>query len=86
MKTTFLSLQAEKILTECLSSEFGIQVLVHENGHGTVTPALRARQILYRFRQELPNPEFKTIMIKLCPKDPDHRLWIIKRSPEEEGE
>jgi len=79
---SILSNQAESVLRQALESPLGIQVLVYqdrENGAVT-TPTLRARQILYRFRHEIGDKELEKIQIRLCPTDPDQRLWLIKMS------
>ncbi len=75
---TILREQAEKILREALEARIGIQILIHEEQKGTVTPSLRVKQILYRFRQEIGDKELEVIQIRLCPSDPDHRLRLIK--------
>ena len=73
--------QCAAILRSAVESRLGIQVRVLESGGGVVTPSLRAKQILYRFRKELGDAEFQTLAIRLCPHDPDHVLWIT-RQPE----
>jgi len=76
---TILQNQATSVLRQALESPLGIQVKINQDeGKSVVTPSLRARQILYRFRQELGDIELNQIQIKLCPTDPDHRLWLVK--------
>jgi len=79
---TILREQAEKILREALSAQIGIQILINEEQKGTVTPSLRVKQILYRFRQEIGDRDLEVLQIRLCPSDPDHRLWLIKGETE----
>lgn len=75
---TILREQAEKILYGALQVRVGLQVKVLEEGEGIITPSLRAKQILYRFRQEIGDVELQRLAIHLCPEDPDGRLWITK--------
>jgi hypothetical protein len=76
---SILSNQAENVLRTALESPYGIQILIYEDPPGqVVTPTLRARQILYRFRQEIGDKDMDQIQIRLCPTDPDHRLWLVK--------
>ncbi len=76
---SILSAQAESCLRQVLKAKYGIQIYVAQTGlGGVVTPALRARQILYRFRQEIGDAELNKIQIKTCPHDPDNRLWLLK--------
>ena len=70
---------AQNILDACLSSVHGIIINIETpEGEDVNTPALRAKQILYRFRQELPNPEYKSIQIRQSPDNPNNSLWLIK--------
>ena len=88
---TLMATQAEAVLRAAARSEFGIRVRVIALRDDIMTPALRARQVLYRFRNELGAEEFKDLQIRLSPDDPEHRLWIIRggltsdaeRSPED---
>lgn len=68
------------ILNEAISRETGIVVRVESPG-GMVTPVLRAKQVLYRFKSE--NTDFKNLQIRISPDDPDHELWLIKTQPGE---
>ena len=78
---TILREQAERILRQAQESRLGIRILITEDqgqGTGTVTPSLRAKQILYRFRREIGDVELLSLQIHLYPKDPNHRLLITK--------
>lgn len=75
---SILRQQAENILRQALESRVGVQVKINEETVGTVTPSLRAKQILYRFRKEIGDVELLKLQIRLCPGDPDRKLWIIK--------
>jgi hypothetical protein len=78
---SILATQAESCLRQALEAQYGIQVLILQDNGGVVTPALRAKQILYRFRREIGDIELNKITIRSCPSDPDHRLWLIKQMP-----
>lgn len=75
---TILRDQAESILRQALSARVGIQIRILEEIPGTITPSLRIKQTLYRFRREIGDVELKGLQIRLCPHDPEHRLWITK--------
>jgi hypothetical protein len=75
---SILSSQAENCLRTALASPLGIQIRILEDGEGVVTPSLRAKQILYRFRREIGDVELNKISVHFCPSDPDHRLWLLK--------
>ena len=66
---------ARNILAEALRSEIGICILI-EPTDPTIGATLRAKQILYRYKQE--NADYQILQIRLDPTNPDHRLWIIK--------
>jgi ClpP class serine protease len=68
------------ILREAISRETGMVIRVESPG-GMVTPVLRAKQVLYRFKSE--NTDFKNLQIRISPDNPDHELWLIKT---EEGQ
>lgn len=73
-----MSLQADiarNILDIALRSHVGIRVQIESNPI-SVGATLRAKQILYRFKQE--NSEFKILQIRLDPVDPDNFIWITK--------
>lgn len=83
---SILAQQAELALRAAYNSEFGVQVLcAHDLGNPVVTPSLRTKQILYRFRREIGDVELLKIQIRLCPHDPNNRLWLI-RTQNEQGE
>ncbi len=75
MSQTLYQQVATRILQSAVESSVGIQVII-EATPGTMTPTYRAKQILLRFKRE--NIAFQLLQIKLCPHDPDHRLWLIK--------
>lgn len=75
---TILRDQAESILRQAANARVGIQIRILEEIPGTVTPSLRVKQTLYRFRREIGDIELMGLKIYLCPHDPDRRLWIIK--------
>ena len=77
---TILRDQAESILRQALAAPVGIQIRVLEEIPGTVTPSLRVKQILYRFRKEIGDVDLKSLQIWLCPHDPDRRLWIVENA------
>lgn len=75
--TSPLQIAASKVLYAAVAAEVGIVVRTES--------ALRAKAILYRFRQEIGDPILSSIQIRLSPDDPDHELWLIKlgaKSPE----
>jgi len=76
--TTLLAQSCENVFRQCLEAEHGIEITVIGD-EGATTPSLRARQILYRFRKELNNPEFLDISIRLSKTDPDRKLWLINK-------
>jgi hypothetical protein len=64
------------ILRQCLESDVGIEILVETDpSRDVVTPTLRAKQVLYRFKSQ--NPDYAGIQVRLSPDDPDHKLWLI---------
>jgi hypothetical protein len=73
---TLLADSARNILREAIVSELGIVVRVQPTSD-MIAPALRAKQVLYRFRQE--DSDFATLQIVLSPTDPDREIWIIKK-------
>ena len=68
---TFLAAQASRILEAATAAEHGILVRVTAN---VITPALRGRQVLYRFRQET-SPANDALRIDIMG---ENELWIIK--------
>lgn len=73
---TLLAEIAHRILNAALEAQVGIEVLI-EAPPQVMTPTLRAKQVLLRFKREDAN--FANLQIKLAPHDPDHRLWLIKK-------
>lgn len=75
---TLLRDQVLQVLERAESTEVGIQIrIITPTNQDSVTPALRAKQILYRFQKELA-PRFSNLMIKFHPEDPDHRILVLK--------
>lgn len=68
---------ARAILRAALESEIGIIVDV-EAASEMVQPTMRAKQILYRFKQE--DYEFRDLTIRFDPDEPDKALRILKIS------
>ena len=80
---TLLELASLAILNACVASDHGIIIKIETRGETDVnTPALRAKQTLYRFRKESGNPEYKNIQIRLSPDNPDTELWLLKQPDE----
>jgi hypothetical protein len=80
---TILQDQAHSILRQAVESRIGIQIKILDDGKDNgdtpvVTPSLRVKQILYRFRKEIGDVELLSLQIRLCPRDPNNRLWITK--------
>lgn len=73
---TLLEQTALTILRAATSANVGIEIKITAPD-GMNSPALRAKQILYRFKNE--NPEFKNLQIRLAPTDPNNRLWLVKQ-------
>lgn len=65
-----------QILNEALASDFGIKVETLPANEFVIAPALRAKQILYRYKKD--NPDFDIIQIRLSPVNPDRELWLLK--------
>lgn len=74
MSETLLASVANNILLQTLMTEVGIEVKVISPVPLT-NPALRAKQVLYRFKKE--NPDFANIQIKFAPESPSDTLWLI---------
>jgi hypothetical protein len=72
---TLLSQTARAILDSAYNSPHGIIVEIQPIGP-TVAPAMKAKQILYRFKKE--NADYSAIQIKFSPDDPDRELWLIR--------
>ena len=73
MVDSLLAQTARVILAEALTSEVGIVVEVQ--APGMVAPALRAKQVLYRYKSE--NSDYRNIQIRLSPDNPDSELWLV---------
>ena len=71
----FLRATAYGLLQECLDQPHGLTVEVEALGP-MPAPALRAKQILYRFKAE--NADFADIQILLSPDNPNNELWLLK--------
>ncbi len=74
MDRTLLATNARRILILAITSEHGIRVKAQ--APNTISPAVRARTVLYRFKNE--DPQFKNITIRLDPDEPNHFLWVIR--------
>jgi hypothetical protein len=75
---TALELTALNALTTAADAEVGIIFRVEQAPTvEMVTPSLRAKQMLYRFRKEFGDPRFANIQIRLSPDNPDDELWLI---------
>ncbi len=74
MNKTLLATNAHRILLSAIQAEFGIEVRV--KAPNMIAPAMRGRQVLYRFKNE--DPRFKDIHIRLHPDDPNNLLWLIR--------
>jgi len=66
---------ARRILRRAFDSNTGIIVDVEPTGE-MMAPTWRAKQILYRFKQE--DADFKRLQIEFDPDTPDTALWILK--------
>lgn len=74
MSDSLLAQGARNILRAAIESETGIIVKI-ASPVPVIAMALRAKQTLYRFKQE--NSDFAQIQIILSPDDPDNELWLI---------
>lgn len=75
MSDTLLAQTARAILSAALASPFGTVVHIQPTSD-LASPALRAKQVLYRFKKE--NADFAQIQIKFAPDSPNTRLWLVK--------
>jgi hypothetical protein len=75
---TLLAAGAFQILSQAAQAETGIIVEVTAPTP-MIAPALRAKQVLYRFKSE--NSDFANIQILLSPDNPDGELWLVNRRP-----
>ena len=74
-----------QILHDAKASTVGLIVRIETDpSRDSVTPALRARQMMYRFRAG--DPELQTLNIRLSPDSPDTELWIINTGLEQKQE
>lgn len=75
---TALELTALNALITAADTEVGMIFRVEQAPTvEMVTPSLRAKQMLYRFRKDFGDPRFVAIQIRLSPDDPDNELWLI---------
>jgi len=70
-------------------AELALHVLYSaiESPHGIIVrtnDTMRARQLLYKFRKDLNDPNLNLLKIRLSPHDTDHELWIIKSTVDPE--
>jgi len=81
VSNTFLAAQALAMLTKAAECQYGGRFKINfPEDTSPVAPALRAKQILYRFRKELGNPTFLNMQVRLCPDDPTNKIWIINKN------
>lgn len=78
---TLLADAARRILAEAACVSIGIVVHVETIGD-VLTPVLRAKQVLYRFKSE--DSDFANIHIRISPDDPDTHLWLIRTDAKNE--
>ena len=69
IKGTPLRLTCDAIFRAALSSRLGY--IVHTNN------AFRCRKILYSYRDEIRDPSFAQIQIKISPDDTEYDLWLL---------
>jgi hypothetical protein len=74
---TLLAAGAFQILSQAAQAETGIIVEI-TTPVPMIAPALRAKQVLLRFKQE--NSDFANIQIRMSPDDPDGELWLINNN------
>ncbi len=75
---TLLAAGAFQILSQAAQAETGVIVEI-TSPVPMIAPALRAKQVLYRFKGE--NSDFANIQILLSPDNPDGELWLINKRP-----
>lgn len=71
---SLLAQNARQILTRAAMSDIGLEVKVEVVGD-LPSPALRAKQILYRFKKE--NRDWQHIQVRLHPTEPENKIWVI---------
>ena len=72
---TLLATICYDVLRAATSSPHGITVIVRDPTNSIITPVLRAKQDLYRFKKD--STDWTHLKIFLSPDDPDNRLWIV---------
>lgn len=66
------------MLEYALTQEYGILIAVDELSTPMDAKTARAKQILYRWKKA--KPEFRDLVIKFAPQDPNNLLWIYPGS------
>jgi hypothetical protein len=74
---TLLAQGARNILLAAAMADVGVIVEVLDPSGTVIAPALRAKQVLYRFKSE--DADFSNIQILLSPDNPDGELWLINK-------
>jgi hypothetical protein len=72
-----MTLQADiaiQTLTAAAQSTLGIRVRIDAVSPNVIQPTSRAKQLLYQHKTD--NSDFKHLIIKFDPIDPEHYLWI----------
>ncbi len=69
---TAQQLQCHTILTAAASAGIGLVIK-------TNNPA-KARQAIYNFRTQFPDPTFADLMIRVSPDDSETELWILQKT------
>jgi len=75
---SLLAQNARQILALALDSDFGIRVKLEMFGD-LPNIALRAKQVLYRFKKE--NNDYDILGIAFDPDEPDY-IWVVKDNPD----
>ena len=77
---TALELTAYNALRAAAEAEVGVVIRAEQppSSERMIAVALRAKQVLYRFRKEFGEARFLALQIRLSPDDPDNELWLIK--------
>lgn len=65
-------IQCHTILRAATSAELGLVLRTND--------PYRARASLYKARKDIGDIELAALQIRTSPDDPEHELWIIKRS------
>ena len=74
---TLLAQGARAVLRTAAQADVGVIVEVLDPSGTVIAPALRAKQVLYRFKSE--DSDFASIQIILSPDNPDGELWLVNR-------